>query len=100
MCYLQSDFQDSVRWFDKAEAWAREHGRDLKEEIFVEYGDALWHLGRKEEALAAWRQALADAKAMPGGEEWVKEPQARLDAVDRHAEPPLTPTIKSPLRSK
>lgn len=64
----QSNFEDTYAWilfiqkkYDEAEKWmkkAMDHGGEKSGVILEHYGDILYHLERKDEAVQYWKKAL------------------------------------------
>ena len=88
-CYRMAEFQEAVSWYEKA-APAFEVTGFWAGAQRAGYGDALWRVGRHNDATQVWRQALevitGEAHRDPGFEQKLR---SRLDAAERGEQPPL-----------
>ena len=102
--YRLADFDDSVKYLQKA---INEHTGTPPPYWYSWLGDALWKLGRREEAIGAWREGILASGRIsglpPSVMESVAEAAAKMkksiDYAGRGEEPPIANTdLESQMR--
>lgn len=90
VAYKKGEFERAARLLRRAATFSGE--RDAV--ILDHCGDAMWRIGRHEDAVALWRKALDVIDEFSSDEEMaLREPlQARIEAAGAGAEPPVAPT--------
>lgn len=95
--YKQGRFHAAARVFEQAlEASDEEDGDDETHPVILDHtGDTYWRLGRREDAVRMWRQALTDAeretRVTADVESVLSEAPLKLEAVEEGREPSVAP---------
>jgi WD40 repeat protein/tetratricopeptide (TPR) repeat protein len=93
--YRLGEFPESVEWSERALEAGAASGFD---DVRLLHGDALWKVHRREEAVAAWRQGLADSATVAvSNQRIVGLLNERLRAVEDGEEPPLYAVLATAL---
>lgn len=105
--YKRGEFKDAVRWLQRARRWSIWNGlvpatrgllqgapEPIDPVIADHLGDSLWRLGRKDEAVASWKETVAAVAARKGQsidsrreQVWSAAAQTKIDAASRGEEP-------------